>query len=292
MKLKSQNAKRITFYRQDLGILALFAVLFAGALIVIDTPTEMRLEFIVMLLVTFFCMLFAAFRMTMASVVLTGVQITIYTTYKVFFYYSSGETIQLLHFVWIFYPLLSIAAVNFFINGNARLEAENIMLKDQVSKLVLIDPLTGLYNLKGLYLDLQGQIGLAARKGIDITLMIVALRYEAELKKVLGTENLDIVKQRLAAIVQDIIRIEDRVYAIDDKGTLAIILSCDAEGAEMVKRRVKEKLTSFEAMPEIVKNKVIRIDLQFGYLQYDKETFGRDLIRYKQCTESELQYDV
>ena len=103
MKHKSQNAKRITFYRQDLGVLALFAVLFAGALIVIDIPTEMRLEFIVMLLVTFFCMLFAAFRMTMASVVLTGLQITIYTTYKVFFYYSSGESIQLLHFVWIFY---------------------------------------------------------------------------------------------------------------------------------------------------------------------------------------------
>ena len=90
-------------------------------------------------------------------------------------------------------------------------EAENIMLKDQVSKLVLIDPINRAYNLKGLLSGSTGTIGLAARKGIDITLMIVALDIEAELKKVLGTENLDIVKQRLAAIVQDIIRMKTSI---------------------------------------------------------------------------------
>ncbi len=292
MKNKITSSKRAGYILQDLGVLVLFAVLFAGLLIVINVPAQLKLEFIILLLITFCCMLIAAFRMTIASVVLAGLQITIYTAYKLFFYYKDGVPVITLHYVWILYPLLAVGGVVFFINNNVKLEMENEMLKDQIYRLVLVDPLTGLYNLKGLYVDLQGQIALAERKGLELTLMIITLRYEEELRRVLGKTKLDIIKQRIATSVQDTIRMEDRMYAIDEKGSLAIILSCDTEGAELVKKRIKENFNSPDAMPEIVKNKIVKIDLQFGYLQYDAAIFGKDVIGFKQRVESELQYDV
>jgi len=292
MSEKRIKAKKENYVRQDLGVLGLMGCLFAGTLIVANTPSNDKLEYILMLLITFCCMLFAAYRFTITAIVFAGLQITIYTAYKLFYYYRYGETVNFLDFVWILYPLLAIGAIVLFVERNVQLEIENELLRRQAQKLVLIDPLTGLYNLKGLYLDLKSQISLAGRKKIDISLMIITIRYEEELRKVLGKSNFNVLKQKIAAIVQDTIRIEDRLYSIDEKGSLAIILSCDTEGAEIVKRRIKEHLISSDGINNIITNKAIRVDLQFGYLQYDAAKFGADVIGFKQRTESELQYDV
>ncbi|MDF2942021.1 MAG: diguanylate cyclase [Herbinix sp.] len=292
LKNKKDSHNKSGYVQQDIGLLLLLVGLFTGIMIVVNSPVSMKLEFTIMLLITFVGMLFAAYRIEVTAVICVGVQIMIYTAYKLFLYYNNGILMKPLQYVWIFYPMLAVGAMILFINRTSKLEIENEMLKSQVNKLVLIDPLTGLYNLKSLYLDLQGQIALAARREMDTTLMIISLRYEAELLKVIGKSSLDILKQRIATIVQDILRIEDRVYAIDDRGSLAIILYCNGEGAEVVKRRIKNNLLASDAMPEIIKDKVIKIDLQFGYLQYSPEIFGKDVIGYKQRVENELQYDV
>ena len=292
LKQNVYHNHRLSFLKQDIGMFFLIAVLFIGILLMILAPEERKLEFVILLLISYMAMLFAAFRMTVIAVICAGLQVIIYSVYKLFTCYIYGMLILTTEFAWIIYPLLAVGAMSLFVNRTSLLEAEIDYLHEQVVKLVLIDPLTGLYNLKSLYLDLQGQIALAARRNMDITLMILSLRYEAELSKILGKSNMEILKQKIALNVQDTLRIEDRIYSIDERGSLAILLNCKGEDALIVKNRLLKKLTAVDAMPEIIKDKIIKVEFQFGYLQYSPELHGKDVIGFKQKVESELQYDV
>ena len=291
-KYQQEKPKRSGYLQQDFGMFLFLCILFAGIILMISVPEELKLEFVCMLLLTFFAILFAAYRFTIISVVFAGLQVTVYTAYKIFFYFVYDVEIQLFEFVWIIYPLLAVGSMSLFIHKSNHLEAVNRVLRTQLDKLVLVDALTGLYNLKCLYLDLETQAALAVRRNTDITLMIVAFRYEKELRRILGTRNFDTLRQQLSYLVQDSLRIEDKLYAINDNGSLAVILTCDAAGAEIVKKRIRKVLTETDKLPEIIHDRVIKLDVQLAALQYDKDRFGKDFIKYKVMVEGELQYDV
>ncbi len=284
--------KKSGYLQQDLGMLIFLVTLFAGIVMMVYVSSDLKLEFIGMLFLTFLGILFAAYRFTILSVVCGGLQVTIYTAYKLFFYFVNGTPIQAIEFVWLFYPFIAIGSMTLFINRSQRMELLNKVLRHQIDQLVLVDALTGLYNLKCLYLDLETQAALAIRRKSEITLMIIAFRYGKELKKILGTKKFNALKQQVASIVQDSLRIEDKLYAISEEGELAIILTCDADGAEIVKKRIRKALTDAEGMPEIIHDRVIKLDMQIAAQQYDANRFGKDVMRYKAVVESELQYDV
>lgn len=292
MGQKASNKNRTGYVLQDIGMLLVLASLFFGTIVLLNAPSQLKLENLIMLLITFAGVLLAAYRLVISGVVIVGLQIIIYTVYKLFFNYTQGVQIETISFIWLVYPLIAVGSMIIFIKRSMIMETEIEILREQVEELVLIDPLTGLYNLKSLYLDLNAEIALSIRRKTDITLMIVDLRYEAELRKILGKKNYNMLKQKIAMLLQDTLRIEDKIYAIDHKGTLAMILSCDREGAEIVKRRLKYILTAKDAIPDIIDNRTIKLDFQFGYLYYDDEIFKRNVIHYKQKVESELQYDV
>jgi GGDEF domain-containing protein len=289
---KITDKKTTGYVLEDLGMLLLLICLFSGTVILSLSPGSQKLEFTLMLLATFTAVMLAAYRLIIPGMVCAGLQVVVYTAYKIFMNYTFAETIEPINYVWLIYPLITVGAMILFIQRSIKTETEIEVLREQVEDLVLIDSLTGLYNLKSLYLDLSSFIALATRKKTEITLMILRLRYEPELKKILGRNNYNTLKQKLAVMVQETLRVEDKVYAIDDKGTLAMILLCDAGGAEIVKNRLKHNLDSKDAALEIVENKTIKLDFQFAYLQYQAEIYGKDVIGYKQKVESELQYDV
>ncbi len=292
MKKRKDNPNRISFLQQDLGIFAVAVMIFISILIIAFTPEWKTLEYIIMIMITFICMLFAAYRFTIGSVILAGLQVTIYTVYKIFTFYRDNGSVIAMDYLWVVYPLMAVGSVILFISRNQKIESENIRLNQQISELVIIDPLTGLYNIKGFYQDLKILVSLAERKKMDLTLMIVAIRYEEELEKVLGKSVFQMVRKRLAAKIEDLIRIEDRLYSLDEKGTFALILYSDNDGAEIVKKRIRTSIEATDLFSDIIKNKVIMLELQIGKVQYDAEIFKSDLISFKQKVESELQYDV
>ncbi|MGB8450888.1 MAG: hypothetical protein WCD89_01010 [Anaerocolumna sp.] len=292
MENKITDKKTTGYILEDLGMLLLLICLFSGTIILSLSPAGQKMEYTLMLLVTFTAVMLAAYRLVISSIVCAGLQVVVYTAYKIFFNYTLEVPIEVINYVWLFYPFITVGAMVLFIQRSIKIESEIGILREQVEDLVLIDSLTGLYNLKSLYLDLGSSIALATRKKTDITLMIVKLRYEPELKKILGRNNYMTLKQKLAVLVQETLRVEDKVYAIDDKGTLAMILLCDSAGAEIVKNRLKYNLNSKEAASEIIEHKTIKLDFQFAYLQYQTELYGKDVMGYKQKVESELQYDV
>ena len=109
--------------------------------------------------------------------------------------------------------------------------------------MVMINPLTGLYNLRSLYFDLEKQISYVARNNMMLSLMIIELRYEPELKRVLSRNQYETVLQKMAILIRDSIRTEDRVYSIDSRGSIGVILTCDREGSDFVQRRIKDRIS-------------------------------------------------
>lgn len=284
--------KRATGYlMQDIGLLALLFCIGAEALAVGSAPADLKVEFTIMLMGSFLAVLFAGFKLSSLSVVAAAFEILIYTAYKLFFFFAYAEEIAPICYVWLILPLLSTAAMQVFIYGNRQTEMENDVLKEQVEELVMVNAMTGLYNLRSLYLDMQKQIAYAERNHMDISLMIVKLRYEQELRNVLSRRNYERLLQKIAAIVTDAVRLEDRTYSIDNKGSVGIILTCDQNNSEFVKKRIRSSVENQSAFTGIT-NSAIRVEVKIACLQYNKETYGNDIVMFKQKVENELQYDV
>lgn len=285
------NKKSFGYLFQDIGLVLLLACLFTGSLAVSYTEKTMLLEAVIMLLGTFGALLLAGFKLFSLSWVLAGLEVTIYTAYRLYLFLSYDTDIPLLSFVWIFLPILSAAAMYLFISGNRRLELENDIMREQVEELVMINPLTRLYNLRSLYNDLNVQAAYSERNKVPMTLMMIVLKYESELAGILSRSNYESVIQRLARIVVDTVRVEDKTYSIDSKGSLAVMLTCDKAGSEIVMQRVRSRISEKDAFAGIA-NASIKIEVKMASLEYDGETYGNNMILFKQRVENELQYDV
>lgn len=64
--------------------------------------------------------------------------------------------------------------------------AENKLLRRQVDEQVLVDDVTELYNLRAMYRDAQMMTGYCVRNHLPISLMIIQMRYESELRGMLS----------------------------------------------------------------------------------------------------------
>ncbi|MEY8354644.1 GGDEF domain-containing protein [Lachnospiraceae bacterium 54-53] len=285
------NKKSFGYLFQDMGLISLLACLFAGAVTVSYTEKAVLFEAVVMLLGTYTALLLAGFKLFGLSCVVAGVEVTVYTAYRLYLFLSYDTEIPLLSFVWIFLPLLSVASMALFVSGSRRLELENDILREQVEELVMVNPLTKLYNLRSLYHDLNIQISYAERKKVPLSLMVIVLKYEAELAGILSRRNYERVIQRLARLVVDTVRVEDKTYSIDHKGSLAVIMTCDKAGCEIAMGRLRSRITEKDAF-EGITDSAIKIEVKMASLEYDREAYGNNVILFKQRVENELQYDV
>ena len=276
---------------QDLGLVLLLACLFTGALTVSYTPRPLLFEAVLMLLFIFGALLLTGFKLFGLSIVLSGLEVLIYTAYRLYLFLAYETEIPLISFVWIFLPILSVAAMYLCVSGNRKLELENDILREQVEELVMVNPLTKLYNLRSLYHDLYIQVSYAERNKLPLSLMVIVLKYESELKSILSRQNYERVIQRLAQIVSDTVRVEDKTYSTDHKGSLAIIMTCDKEGSEIAMGRLRSRISERDAFSDIADH-AIKIEVKMASMEYSREEFGDDMMQFKQRVENELQYDV
>lgn len=282
--------KRTTGYLlQDAGLVLLLLCIGGAAIAVGSVEEAMKNEFVIMLMGTFFAILLAGFKLTGISVVAGAFEILLYTAYKLFFTYS--KEIEPVCYVWVILPLLSVGAMAAFTYGSHQTELENDVLKEQVEELVLVNSLTGLYNLRSLYIDLQKQVAYSERNHMIVSLMIVKLRFGEELKRVLSRRNYEALIQRMAVIITDAVRLEDRTYSLDNDGMVGVILTCDQENSKFVRDRIRANLEKKDAFAGIVE-RAIRVEAKIACLEYDEEKYGSDMILFKQKVENELQYDV
>ncbi len=187
-------------------------------------------------------------------------------------------------------PLLGSGAAALFSRSMRHVNAENKLLRRQVDEQVLVDDVTELYNLRAMYRDAQMMTGYCVRNHLPISLMIIQMRYESELHGMLSHSRYIQLRKRLAELVMDSVRVEDKVYCIDEHGTMAILLTSNEANSAYVRSRIIAAVTKEDAFDGILERGT-HMDLRFACKEYD-EHFGKDMMAFKKAVESELAYDV
>lgn len=227
----------------------------------------------------------------MLAVIAAAVATVIFAGLKIYSVIALRNEIPPISFLWILLPAMCVVGIALYVKRYSPLTLENALLKKQISELVMIDPVTGLYNLRSLFMDIQTQISYAERNNSPISLMIIRLRYPAEMRKVLKQTQYEKVIKQLSLLIVDTVRLEDRVYSIDENGGFGIILTCDKDGTRIVEKRLRGKLDDPQWF-EGISDKQIRTEVKIGYLQYDKNKYNRNANNFKDDVEEEVNYDM
>ena len=275
---------------EDIGISVLLIALFSATIVDSLGGEFLFTENLVMTIVTFVAVLLAAIRVTNIPAIIAGIATVSYIAYKLYQMFAQGGIIEGLSCLWIAIPGLAVLGMALFSKGIQRLQRDNNVLSKQVEDLIMIDPLTGFYNLRSMYMDIQTQISYSERNNTYISLMIIRPRYRKELKDVLNKEQYEKVIVTFSKIVYETVRLEDRVYSLDSDGTVGVLLTCDRQGAKLVEKRIRTKIDNTNAFDNIAK-KPIRMEIQLGFLEYKKE-YNRDAIKFKSLVEEEVAYDI
>lgn len=286
MKRRDVSGKTL----QDIGIVVMLAALLIVSIVCAISGEELLNENIIMTVITFVAVILAAFRVTSFSVIVASIQTMSYMGYKAYSMFVLNNEINYASYFFIVVPGLAVAGMLLFVKGVNRLQRDNNILSNQVEELIMINPLTGLYNLRSMYMDIQTQISYAERTNKNICLMILRPRYKKELKEVLNKSQFEEAVVKLSKYVYDTVRLEDRVYSLDNDGTLGVLLTCNRNGAKLVEKRLREKIDNPEAFTDIAE-RPLRMEIQLGCLEY-KQDYNRDAILFKSRVEEEVAYDL
>ncbi len=276
---------------RDIGIAVLLLWAFAQALVMTLADAQMQMTYLLLIIVMDAIVILGFTGRVALSAVLASTLTCAWVSYRLYCYYALGEMILMMDYVLTPLPLAGALACWLFHQGMHSMDAENTMLRRQVEELVLVDDVTGLYNHRALYRDLRSIVKYGARNNLPISLMVIQPRYESELKAMLPRRQYLELLQIMANMVRDGVRLEDKVYCIDDHGTLAIVLTTDEAGSQFVRNRLRNMLQKPNAFPGILERGA-KLDVRIACKAYDSERFGDDMIAFKNAVESELVYDV
>ncbi len=286
-KIRRTNIKML---KQDIGLLIFLAGILGTTFLLSKSSGTEYMENLVMLLILYGEVILAAYKFKNIAIVLGGTQTCFYSVYKIYQGALEGQTISYYSFAWLVLPMTCILAMIWFTNVTYETEIITEMLEKQIEERTLTDRITGLYNLKSMYMDLERQMAFCKRNNLPLSLMIVELRYEQELRSILSASQYEDMLRIYAEILEDSIRLEDRIYAIDEKGGIGIICTCNKPGAQIMNKRIVMNLSDPDKFRDLL-GKGIRIEIKTGIFEYDSSVITNS-IDFKKKAENELQYDV
>ena len=287
-KVRAKNRRMLM---EDLGLLLFLAGIVAAALLVAFSQTEVqRMENLTMVLVLSGAVVLAAYRFRYLAVVLSAIQTCFYAAYRVYQGFMVGRAVELMSYAWLVLPIATVGAMVIFMRSTYQAEIIAEMLDKQLTEQVMVDRVTGLYNLQSMYIDIERQAAYAKRNGMSLTLMIMELRYREELKSILSDAQFDSMRVIVAELVESSIRLEDRLYALDEEGKLGILCTCDRAGAELMKKRIVNALEKTDQFRKVL-DRALRVEIRTGIYEY-KEGLVDNAIDLKKKAENEMQYDV
>ena len=275
---------------QDLEIAFFLAGIFAAAVTIALAAESERMECMTMFFVMCGGIILAAYRFRYLAVAVSGIQTCFFAVYKIYQTLFNGQKVSWFSYGWLVIPMLCILSMVLFMQSAYKAEGMSEILERQLQEMTVLDNVTGLYNLKSMYQDLERQMSYSRRNKADLSLLIIQLKYAPELKNILNGIQFDELKKRMAEYVEDSVRLEDRIYSIDKDGSLGVICNCDKPGTEIIERRIREKLLEKDSFADILERS-IKVEIKAAAVNYDPDSIENS-IEFKKKVENELQYDV
>ena len=287
MMEQDTRTSRIILY-QDLGLLLFLLAVLAAALITSLSDKTLLYQHVVLMMAIMLSAMITGLRTRVGGIIISGITILLFAIYKLFNRFAYYVQIEWTAYLWPLIILAALAGMMTFISYFSQITGVNSLLNIRLDQLTVMDPLTGLENNRAMISSLARYMALSERKGTEMGLMLIRLRYAEELKKVLTKNQFTNLRHTLASTVQDVIRMEDRVFSIDDDGSLGIIYF--STGASFLKGRILTAVANKNMLPDL-NEQLLTVDLSIVYKQYDPE-LKKDAIRFVNDTEKEFAYDV
>ena len=275
---------------QDIGLILFMFSMLAGCLITVIASKAYLTQNVIMLFGVFLTGFLASLRAKTASTIAAAVEILIFAVYKIYSYAAYHQAIELSAFLWPVLILASAFGMDLFISLFSNMEGINSILNRRIDELTVIDPLTGLENYRSLIQSLARYMALCERNGTDMGLMLVRLRYADELRKVLTARQFNELRYQLADTIQDTLRLEDRIFSTDEKGSIAIIYFSLPNGVDVIKRRIYDAVAKKNMLPDL-NEQMLTVELSIVSRHYDK-SLKKDSVRFITETEREFAYEV
>lgn len=275
---------------QDLGILLFMISVAAAALITALGGRDMLYQNVAMMLAVLLSSVLLVMRAKVAGAVTAGLTILVFAAYKLYMRFSYAAAIEWTAFLWPFIVLGALGGMTLFISLFSVIEGVNGVLNKRLDELTVMDPLTGLENMRSMVMSLKRYMALSRRNGTEMGLMMVRLRYADEIKKVLTRAQFGDLRHNIAITVQNALRLEDRVFSIDENGSLGIIYFSKEAGVTVVKSRVLSAVANKNMLPDL-NEQALTVELSAVYKQYDT-SYGDDAMRYISDLEKEFAYEV
>lgn len=286
---KNTSASRTILF-QDLGILLFMLSMLGAALITGFSEKALIYQQVVMMLAMMFSALLTVLRARVAGTVLTALTLLAFTAYKLYNRLAYSVPIEWTAFLWPALLGMSLGGVTLFISFYSTIEGLNGILNKRLDELTVIDAVTGMENLRSMVGSLRRYMALSERNGTSMGLMMVRLRYAEEIKKVLTRTQFNDLRHILADTVQHALRLEDRVFSIDEYGSLGIIYFSVAAGAPIVKQRIISVVQQQNMVPSLA-GQTLNVEVSVVFKEYES-SLGKDAMKFISEVEKEFAYEV
>ena len=288
MKEGTSNSRSILL--QDLGVFLTMACIITGSLIVALADRVLLYQNVLLLFGLFLIVMLVILRARTAGVITASIIILVFTIYKLYMRIAYLKPIEMTAYIWPGLIIGVLAGMVLFVELLSTIEGINSLLNRRIEELTMIDPLTGLENHRSLVGSLRRYMALSERNGTDMGLMMVRLRYHDEIKKVLTKRQFNDLRHIMAETIQNVLRMEDRMFTIDEDGSIAIIYFGAETGVSVVKSRILNAIANQNMLPDL-NEQMLTVELAIVNRHYDS-SYHKDALRYISDVEKEFAYEV
>lgn len=273
----------------DLAAVAQLLSLFLCVALTAFSPDRL-LQNLIAVTVIFAVMLFAYFSTPTATLVVDLVLIFLYMSFLIYDMLSSDRTHGALSYLWaILLPAVTFSTSVMHSEKNA-LERSYRTLRVQAEHLAAIDAETGLKTLPAYAADARMLQGLARRHDLQVLLLVWGLRYEGQLRRMLGREELRQVVRNVSEVMRECLRTEDALYLLEREPILWGALALIRPGGETgLKQRLRQRAESIDLTP-LLGRRAPKVELRFG--SYAAEQGGSPPEQMRAGAVAQMQYDV
>lgn len=212
----------------------------------------------------------------------------VYINYILLGVFRTGETIDVRLYFWLLWIPVTTVAFHFFSNSMKQLQEENVRLLQQVEELTMVDEATGLENLYSFENNCAIYMRIAERYNMPMVLLVWELRYESEVRRLLGKQKFGEQVKFITDVAQKVLRKEDALFMLSDSPQLWGTIMFTNEGGEaIVIERFKKKL---EEERKGKAGEKVQLDMRFGAAVYTKE--GQVPLELLEQAKKRMSYNV
>lgn len=274
----------------DIFLLAMLVLLFV-CVVFISGDTANLAQNIVMLCAAFMLMILSYFTSLTAGLVLNVIAIFGLLTYMIYQSFTKGTAVPSYIYFWtVVSPLLTVC-ISMFSSRTLALEQRSENLSRQIQNYVTIDALTGMKNLRAFENEAYVYMNLSRRYQHDLLLLVIELRHQNEMERMLGGANMQRLIKSISKAVERSLRTEDMAYLLDaDKLLWGALLLSSPSGGEVVVQRVRKSVQEMD-VSAIPGAQQMSIELRIGFQAYDPQQ-ATTAFGFLEQSRKQLEYDV